>query len=128
MRRVLVVDDDEGSRELMAWYLQRQGFSTVTAANGQEALTYLTTGGTAELIVLDLMMPILDGWRFRSIQRADPGLAHIPIIVVSSAADDETVGALEAAATIQKPVEVAAVCEAILNVMRPRDESQALLH
>ena len=77
---ILFVDDDSG--------LQR---------------VILRGGGDAKVIVLDLRMPVMDGWSFRKEQRSDPGLAGIPVIVLSGA-DAERVPEIEAAAAFRKPV------------------------
>ena len=80
---VLVVDDDPNLVRLMSKFLTLEGFAPVPAANGAEALTYLRGGGSANVILLDLRMPVMDGWTFRKEQRGDPGLAAIPIVVLS---------------------------------------------
>ena len=100
---VLVVDDDPNLVRLMSKFLKLEGFSPVPAANGQEALTYLRGGGDASVILLDLRMPVMDGWTFRREQRGDPGLADIPIVVLSGVEGDR-VQELEAAASFNKPV------------------------
>ena len=101
---VLVVDDDRDLVRLMSRYLALEGFTTVPAANGREALTYLQGGGNASVILLDLRMPIMDGWSFRRAQRADPSIADIPVVVLSGVADVEELRELEVAATFNKPV------------------------
>jgi CheY-like chemotaxis protein len=100
---ILFVDDDPGLQRVMTKFLALEGFTPVIAANGQEALDYLRGGGDASVIVLDLRMPVMDGWTFRKEQRADPGLAGIPVIVLSGA-DAERVPELDAAAAFRKPV------------------------
>src|SRR6266478_285957 len=79
---VLVVEDDEGLREMMAQLLTLEGFQTASVANGQEALAYLHARSRPEVILLDLMMPVIDGWEFRRHQQADPALAGVPVIVL----------------------------------------------
>jgi CheY-like chemotaxis protein len=100
---VLVVDDDSNLVRLMSKFLKLEGFAPVTAGNGLEALAYLRGGGDASVILLDLRMPVMDGWTFRREQREDPGLAHIPIVILSGVEAD-TVQDLEAAASFSKPV------------------------
>ena len=100
---ILVVDDDPNLVRLMSKFLKLEGFAPVPAANGLEALAYLRGGGDASVILLDLRMPVMDGWTFRREQREDPGLADIPIVVLSGVAAD-TVQDLEAAASFNKPV------------------------
>jgi CheY-like chemotaxis protein len=62
-KTLLVVEDDEVSREGLARLLQQAGYTTATAGNGQEALDYLS-GGRADLVLLDMLMPVMDGWQF----------------------------------------------------------------
>jgi CheY-like chemotaxis protein len=100
---VLVVDDDPNLVRLMTKFLRLEGFTAVPAANGQEALAYLRGGGGARVILLDLRMPVMDGWTFRREQRADPGLADIPIVVLSGVEADQ-LSDLYPAAAFAKPV------------------------
>jgi CheY-like chemotaxis protein len=84
-RAVMVVDDDPDVRETVCDVLALQGYDVVPATNGQEALDILRARShRIGVIVLDLMMPVLDGWRFREIQAADAELAAIPVIVVTA--------------------------------------------
>lgn len=100
---VLVVDDDPNLVRLMSKFLKLEGFAPVTAGNGQEALDYLRGGGEARVILLDLRMPVMDGWKFRREQKQDPGIAGIPIVVLSGV-ETERVHELDAAASFHKPV------------------------
>jgi CheY-like chemotaxis protein len=100
---VLVVDDDPNLVRLMSKFLKLEGFSPIPAANGREALDYLRGGGGAHVILLDLRMPVMDGWTFRREQRADPGIADIPIVVLSGV-ENERESEMEAAASFRKPV------------------------
>jgi CheY-like chemotaxis protein len=83
---VLVVDDDLDIRNTVAGILQDEGYQVAKAGNGQEALNYLTAPGNARprLILLDLMMPIMDGPTFREHQQQRPELATIPILVFTA--------------------------------------------
>jgi CheY-like chemotaxis protein len=80
---VLVVEDDEDTRELLARVLGEQGYDVVTAENGRVALERLK-GMTPGLVLLDLMMPEMDGFEFAEIFRARPEWATIPVIVVTA--------------------------------------------
>ena len=100
---VLVVDDDPYLQRVMMKFLTLEGFAPVLAGNGEEALTYLRGGGSARVILLDLRMPVMDGWTFRREQRNDPGIADIPVVVLSGA-EAEQVSELDAAAAFYKPV------------------------
>jgi CheY-like chemotaxis protein len=83
-RTVLVIDDDELVRDSLSLALELEGYATVSAADGIDALLALRTGARPDVIVLDLEMPLMPGWEFRERQLADPALADIPVVVVSS--------------------------------------------
>ena len=100
---ILVVEDDEDAREAMVALLQMKGYRAVSAGNGREALDYLEEAPAPDLIILDLWMPVMDGWQFRSEQIKNPRLAHIPVIVVTALSDRADVDANE---VIIKPVDV----------------------
>lgn len=85
-RRVLVVDDDPSIQGFLAEALADEGYEVRTAGNGREALTVLG-GWLPDLILLDLMMPEMDGWVFRAAQRTMPAVAHVPVIVLSATRD-----------------------------------------
>jgi CheY-like chemotaxis protein len=101
---VLIVEDDEDLREMMAQLLSLEGFHSATVANGREALQYLHDAEKPQVILLDLMMPVMDGWEFRRQQQADPELAPVPVIVLSALDQGRTSG-LEAAAFLKKPLD-----------------------
>jgi len=109
---ILVVDDDAAVVRPLARFLELEGFTTVTAANGLEALKYLRGGGGAAVIVLDLRMPVMDGWAFRREQLRDPMLAQIPVVVLSGA-DHDRVPEILAAAAFEKPYQLAEVTTAV---------------
>ncbi len=82
---VLVVEDNDDVREAAAALIETAGFHVRTAANGKEALDVMRSGAELPcLIVLDVMMPVMDGPTFRRRQLADPALAHIPVVVVTA--------------------------------------------
>jgi CheY-like chemotaxis protein len=84
---VLIVEDDEALREALTETLADAGYRVVVATNGKEALERLRAPDATmpSLILLDLMMPVMDGWQFRAEQRRDPVLAAIPVCVLSAA-------------------------------------------
>ena len=84
---VLVVDDNPEIRSSLEEVLGEEGYTVVGVADGQEALDYLTTREEPRVILLDLMMPVMDGWQFRAEQKKNPKLANIPVIVISAMAD-----------------------------------------
>jgi CheY-like chemotaxis protein len=106
-RRILLVEDDHVTRTSVALALELQGYEVSCAANGQEALDHLRGEGPPCLILLDLMMPVMDGWKFREEQRRDPALAAIPVVVVSAdGTTPQKAAALGADDYLRKPVEV----------------------
>ncbi len=105
-RHILVVEDDMPTREALALVLGAAGYRVTTAADGLAALEQLRGGDYPALILLDLMMPVMDGWQFRQEQLRDPALQDIPVIVCSaSGRAGQRAASLCAIACIDKPVE-----------------------
>ena len=105
MHVVLVVEDDPDIRATLCEALEDNGYSPVGASNGAEALEYLRGGHERPcLILLDLMMPVMDGQTFREEQRADSTLASIPVVVVSAYRDLEKYARDLATECLPKPV------------------------
>lgn len=104
-RTVLVVDDDVHIREALIDVLEDCGFRAIGAANGAEALDRLQREGRPSLILLDLMMPVMDGIEFRRLQLGSPEVADIPVVVLSAHRDpDGLANELRPAALLRKPV------------------------
>jgi CheY-like chemotaxis protein len=110
---VLIVEDDEDLRDMMAQMLNIEGFTAASVANGQEALDYLHRAPKPHVILLDLMMPVMDGWEFRRQQQADPDIAPVPVIVLS-ALDQARAGITDATAFLKKPLDF----DRLLNLVR----------
>jgi CheY-like chemotaxis protein len=87
LKPIVVIDDDRDVREVLAELLVDQGYPVRCYANGAEALAALRRDADASLILLDLMMPVMNGWRFREEQSRDQRLAGIPVIAMSALAD-----------------------------------------
>jgi CheY-like chemotaxis protein len=102
---VFIVEDDPDTREMLTSFLQLEGYQTESAPNGRAALDRLHAGAEASVILLDLMMPVMDGWQFRSKQTEDARLARIPTIVVS-AAGRERMAQIQADAYLAKPIDI----------------------
>ena len=81
---ILIVDDDADLRETLQMLLEPNGFQVATAANGRAALEHLRSGARPGLILLDLMMPQMNGWQFLEVARADASLASIPIVIMTA--------------------------------------------
>jgi CheY-like chemotaxis protein len=103
--KVLVVDDDYAVLDSIRDVLEDEGYEVLLAANGLEALKELRKGTRPCLILLDLMMPVMNGWEFREEQLQDGGLAAIPTIIVTAHnRAEESAAELKAASCIRKPV------------------------
>ena len=85
--RVLIVEDDSDLRETLSQILTDEGYRVWSAEHGQAALDCLRDGGKPCLILLDLTMPVMNGWQFRAEQREDPDLCEIPVVVISAGAN-----------------------------------------
>lgn len=107
---VLVIDDDECIRTSLAEILEMMGYHVAVAADGQEGVELLEVGLEPNAIVLDLMMPRMNGWEFLSRLRADPKFEGLPVVVTSAVTADRPPGA---DACLQKPFEVAQLDRAV---------------
>jgi CheY-like chemotaxis protein len=81
---VLIVEDDVDVREALVFFLQGEGYDVVEAGHGAEALQRLQEDTGVGLILLDLMMPVMNGWEFRAAQTQDPRLAAIPVVIITA--------------------------------------------
>jgi CheY-like chemotaxis protein len=81
---VLIVEDDPETAKALAEYLNSQGYRSMIATNGQEAIDVLRAGERPCLILLDIMMPVKNGWDFRDEMLNEPELASIPVVVVTA--------------------------------------------
>lgn len=116
-KRILIIDDDFDIGQTMADLLELEGYETVVAINGQDALDQLARGARPDLILLDMMMPVMDGWAFRAAQEKLDGAAQIPVLTVT--ADGDAKGkaqAIHAAGHVAKPVSVDALLDAVERV------------
>jgi CheY-like chemotaxis protein len=116
---ILVVDDDLDVRVLLADLLRGEGYDVATASDGAEALDYLRAATTLPcLILLDLVMPNVDGWQFIEDRRNDPRLAPIPVVLISGhVAARETARSLGLASYVEKPFGVASLREMLARVL-----------
>jgi CheY-like chemotaxis protein len=104
---ILLVDDNRELCETLAEFLSLQGHAVQCAANGREALRLLADAQTPPtVILLDLMMPILDGWGFLAERAKEPHLAEVPVVIMSGCRDvAEKAKEFGAVAVLHKPVE-----------------------
>ena len=105
---VLVVEDDSDVLNAIASILEDAGYQVLRAANGVEALDALgDRNGECDLILLDLLMPVMHGWEFRQKQKQTPAFADIPVVLMSAGAHMAAVsGELDAAGYLTKPVDM----------------------
>lgn len=109
---VLVVDDDDAIRESLVDILTDEGHPAFGVANGQQALEYLRKEHRPCVILLDLMMPIMDGASFRANQLKDPQLSGIPVAVITAAGPRAASG-VPAEAVLAKPLRVESVLDVV---------------
>ncbi len=103
---ILIVEDDTDIREALAQILSDEGYEVLSAPNGKVGLDRLRER-KPDLILLDLMMPVMNGWQFREKQRADEQFAAIPVLVISAdASAGQEAAALGAKGFMQKPIEL----------------------
>jgi CheY-like chemotaxis protein len=116
---VLVVDDEPAIRQLLDDLLSAEGHAVLSATDGRNALDQLQSGARPCVILLDLMMPLLDGWQMAEQLRRDPELRSIPFAVIAAnpryEADAYRIGA---AAWLGKPVEISTLLETVDHLCR----------
>ena len=105
-RKVLLVEDDADTREVVRMLLEHAGYEVETASNGQEALTYLKTHEHPCLILLDMIMPLMNGRQLLSALRRNDTLAPLPVVVVSATPDDALDIRSNAQGVIRKPIDI----------------------
>ena len=119
--KVLVVEDDFLIRESLLEILEDNGYEVVGASHGQDALTHLETNPILPcLILLDLMMPVMDGRAFREEQLRRAAIADIPVVVVSAHHDvAEEVKGLQATSYLRKPVKLSELLRVVRSFCAP---------
>jgi CheY-like chemotaxis protein len=107
-RSILIVDDDPDLLEVTRFVLESEGFAVETAKNGEEALAILRAGAPPGLVLLDLMMPVMNGWRFLEEIAKIPSLRSIPVVVLTASEAKEVLGAVE---ILRKPIDIGSLIE-----------------
>jgi two-component system, chemotaxis family, chemotaxis protein CheY len=127
-RTVLVVDDDADLREAVADLLEDAGYRVLTAEHGRAALNSLRGSDLPDVILLDVMMPVMNGLEFACKMRTEPRLANLPIIIFTAHTDHgRAAEAAGAAASLKKPVNAQLLLETVEAVARrgpPRPECE----
>jgi CheY-like chemotaxis protein len=125
---VLVVEDDRDVGDALTDLLRELGYGIVWAQDGAEAMRALQAGSRPAAILLDLMMPGMDGYEFRAQQRADPAIADIPVIVLSAVRGAEAAAAsLAAVACLGKPTPLDELLAVLSRVAGPAGSVPASL-
>jgi CheY-like chemotaxis protein len=120
-RSILVVEDDPDIRYALCEILRDEGYEVRWAVHGRDALMQLRGGARPELILLDVMMPVMSGFDFRAAQLEDPELASIPVVVMTAdVRHDDATAALKAAAGFGKPFDLDALLAAVARLSAPR--------
>jgi len=117
-RPILVVDDNSEVLEVLRLLLEGEGYAVETAANGAEALEQLRAGLKPSLIILDLTMPVMDGWQFRAEQLADEELSKIPTIIYSAVGSLDAARSITSDGTIHKGADFAEMLRLVADLCR----------
>jgi CheY-like chemotaxis protein len=127
VRSILLVEDDIDIRIDLADLLRTEGYEVETAANGQEALDWLRDHREeVGLILLDLMMPVMNGWDFRARQLEEPELTSIPVVLLSGAGDVARHAlALKTAGYLIKPLRLDSLLRVVSRLFPPDGASPA---
>jgi CheY-like chemotaxis protein len=107
-KRVLVVEDDDDIRSALAELLESEGYEVTSAADGRQGIER-ALARPPDVILLDLMMPVMNGWEFREEQKRDPTIAGVPVVVVSAVSR----ASIDASEVIAKPFSIDDVLAAV---------------
>jgi CheY-like chemotaxis protein len=119
-RSILVVDDDPDVRDAITSVLGDEGYQVTSAGSGREALEQLRRQTRPSLILLDMVMPDMDGWRFRMELKKLPELAGIPVVILSAHGNVRDAAlALGASDYLRKPLQVDSLLEIAERYCRP---------
>ncbi len=119
-RTILLIEDDAGIRESVAECLASEGYEVVTAANGEEGLELLRAAvRTPDLVVLDLVMPVMNGTQFLAALHADGRLRDVPVVLMTAAMPSGGMSIPEATAYLSKPFELDELLDAVARHSGP---------
>ncbi|MEZ0314045.1 MAG: response regulator [Myxococcota bacterium] len=113
--RVLVVDDDADSREAIAQVLEQQGYTAARAENGKAALDHLEAGFDADLVLTDLLMPVMSGWELHAAMKARLAWASIPFVVLAGMTPEQR-GQLNVEDSFEKPTDLPVLLKRIAEL------------
>jgi CheY-like chemotaxis protein len=123
-RRILLVDDDADVRRAIAGLLEDEGYEVDACSDGQGAWERLHAAPAPDLMILDLMLPGMDGWQLRTRQRADPQLRHIPVLAISADPSPKA-SAIHADAFLAKPVGASVLLAEVERILQGRPDAAA---
>jgi CheY-like chemotaxis protein len=103
---ILVVDDDDDTRTCVMAVLEEEGYDVVGSNNGRDALAMLRTGYTPDLVLLDLMMPVMSGWELLDELTNAPKLSDLPVVVFTAAGDPVPPNAKLTKPVVRKPIDI----------------------
>jgi CheY-like chemotaxis protein len=109
--RLLIVEDDDSARAALGDIFDYEGFQVTLSANGKEALEHLHSEPLPDVIILDLQMPVMNGWQFRLEQNKVARFAAVPVVVITAF---QSPGAIDVVEVVQKPLDI----ERLLAVVR----------
>jgi CheY-like chemotaxis protein len=126
--QVLIVEDDADVRESLAEVLDARGYHTLTAGDGREALSLIRAAGVKpSVVLLDLMMPVMDGYEFLEIQAEDPWLAQVPVVLVTAQRPARKLAYSSVRRVVEKPLDLRALLAVVRDVCDetrpPRNEA-----
>lgn len=128
LKKIIIADDEEHWRLLVCDYLEQEGFLVLEAANGAEAVTLLRENQDTSLVILDIMMPVMDGL---AACRAIREISAVPILMVTAREDEETeISGIHCGADqfISKPIRMRAFIERVRSLLRRSGSNQDALH
>jgi two-component system chemotaxis response regulator CheY len=114
-RLVLIVDDDPDLLDVTSFVIENEGIAVETATDGEEALARLRKGKLPRLVLLDLMMPVMNGWEFLEEVAKDPVLRAIPIVVLTAGEQTEVPGAMD---VVTKPMDLTVLLQVVERYVR----------
>jgi CheY-like chemotaxis protein len=126
VKTLLIVDDDEDIVDTVRMVLSRRGWQVEAAADGAVGLERLRSGLRPKVVLLDLMMPGINGWQFCDALRAEPELSHIPVVIISGAGDvGEKARSVGAVGHLRKPFELTELYEAVESATSAGSEARS---
>lgn len=118
-QHILVIEDDSDIRETLRQILEVQGYQVTTASHGREGLEALEHGLRPNLILLDLMMPVMNGWEFLTVRKERDELTQIPIVILSAVRNPEQQSGLAGYPFVKKPLDL----DVLLNTVEQNAEA-----